>query len=388
MRARESSRPRGGLQAIRRTVALVACVSTPLFSQGRTIEREAELRDTPSGPVVATLAAGTSVTRQERRAGHTRVIVEGFVDGAQLGGRKGRYQVHVTAAAGATLRVSAEGSATAVGRVRTGIGLAVVVKSGKWVKVRRGGWLANVAFTASAPVAGAAPAAAVKAPLSAPVKGATRSSSTPVKPGAPAPSHPAAPAAASSPATPAPTVPLTAVAASPAPPLPEGALVATRAAELRTAPDGGATLGTAAKDAMLTPLARERGWVRVRVEAWVKEADVAPADSLAHTALSAADLRADPAGTRGRIVRWDVEVMAYQIADPLRKDLTPDEPYLLARGPGRENALLYLAVPPSLMAQAKGLPPLARVIITARVRTGRSDPTGVPVLDLQQLARK
>ena len=173
-----------------------------------------------------------------------------------------------------------------------------------------------------------------------------------------------------------------------APPLPEGTLVTARSSELRTAPDGGAAIGTAAKDVMLTPLARERGWVRVRVEGWVRERDVMPADSLARSAVSAADLRADPLGSRGRIVRWEVEIVAFQVADPLRHDLTPDEPYLLARGPGRENALLYLAIPPSLVAQARALPPLAPVIITARVRTGKSNPTGVPVLDLQQLSRK
>ena len=353
---------------MRQAVVLLVCAALPLGAQARIIARESDLRDSPSGPVVATLMAGTAVTRQEARAGHTRVIVEGFVEGAALGGRKGRYQVHVTASSGATLHASAEGAATSVATLRSGTGLAVVVRSGKWVKVRRGGWVTNAAFVA-----------------------ATTAASTPAKPGAAAAASIAAStknSGATSTPPPARVAPLVATPAEPAPPLPEGTLVTTRAADVRTAPDGGASLGTAANNTTLTPLARERGWVRVRLEGWVKEGDVAPADSNARTALSAADLRADPAGSRGKVVRWEVEVISYQLADPLRKDLTPDEPYLLARGPGRENALLYLAVPPSLMAQAKGLPPLATVIITARVRTGRSDPTGVPVLDIQQLSRK
>ncbi len=353
---------------MRRALALLACAALPLAAQARTVSREAELRDAPSGPVVATIMAGTTVTRQEARAGHTRVIVEGFVEAASLGGRKGRYQVHVVPSAGAALRASAEGGASAVAKLKGGTGLAVVVRAGKWVKVRRGGWVANAAFSeASAPTATRTPAAAPTAPVpkSGPVPAPSKS--------APQSSTPA---------------PLVAELAQPAPPLPEGTLVTTRPTEVRTAPDGGASMGTAANNTAIVPLARERGWVRVRIEGWVKEGDVAPADSNARTALSAADLRADPAGSRGKVVRWEVEVISYQLADPLRKDLTPDEPYLLARGPGRENALLYLAVPPSLMAQAKGLPPLATVIITARVRTGRSDPTGVPVLDIQQLARK
>jgi hypothetical protein len=138
----------------------------------------------------------------------------------------------------------------------------------------------------------------------------------------------------------------------------------------------------------MTPLARERGWVRVRVEGWVLERDATAADSLLRAELSAADLRADPEGTRGRMVRWDVQVLAFQTADPLRRDMAPDEPYLLARGPGTENALLYLAIPPSLVPTARAVPSLTSVTVTARVRSGRSEPVGVPILDLQSLARR
>ena len=104
--------------------------------------------------------------------------------------------------------------------------------------------------------------------------------------------------------------------------------------------------------------------------------------------LTAADLHADPEGTKGRTVRWDVQVLAMQTADPLRKELAHDEPYLLARGPGSENALLYLAVPPSLATVAAALPPLTRVIISAKVRTGKSDPSGAPILDLQSITKR
>ena len=63
------------------------------------------------------------------------------------------------------------------------------------------------------------------------------------------------------------------------------------------------------------------------------------------------------------------------------------EPYILAQGPGEERSLLYIAVPPSLLSMARAIPPLARLTIVARVRFGRSDPVGVPVLDLQALSR-
>ena len=127
-----------------------------------------------------------------------------------------------------------------------------------------------------------------------------------------------------------------------------------------------------------------------RIEGWVPERDVVPADSTLRTPLSAADLRADPAGTRGKVVRWEVELLSLQTADPLRRDFAEDEPYLLARGPGSENAIVYLAVPPSLVATARALASrtVSHATVIARVRNGRSEPLGVPILDLLSLARQ
>jgi len=150
----------------------------------------------------------------------------------------------------------------------------------------------------------------------------------------------------------------------------------------------GTLLGDVAPGAIVQQLARERGWMRVRVEGWVQERDFSPADSSFVAGLSAADLRANPDGTRGKVVRWDVQVLSLQVADPLRRELARDEQYLLAKGPGTENALLYLAIPPSLLAEAKTIAPLTSVIVTARVRTGRSEPVGTPILELISISRR
>ena len=83
---------------------------------------------------------------------------------------------------------------------------------------------------------------------------------------------------------------------------------------MRAAPDA-RPLATIAQGTTLTPLARERGWVRVRLEGWVQERDVAPADTSVRAGVSAADLRADPQGSRGKVVRWSVQVLAKQKAD-------------------------------------------------------------------------
>ena len=155
---------------------------------------------------------------------------------------------------------------------------------------------------------------------------------------------------------------------------------------LRAGP-GTQQLGDVRKSANVEVLARDRGWARIRVEGWVPDSILAPADAAYRAGLSAADIRADPAAARGKMVVWNVEYLALQTADPLRHGLAEDEPYILARGPDSENALLYLVVPPSLMGTVRALKPLSRVTVTARVRDGRSDPVGVPILDIQTIRR-
>lgn len=167
--------------------------------------------------------------------------------------------------------------------------------------------------------------------------------------------------------------------------------VATKATVVRPAPVTGAASGAAtgqiAKGATVEVLARDRDWVRVRLEGWVRESDLIVADTTLR-ALSAADIRSDPAGARGKLVRWDVDAVSLQVADALRTDLRTGEHYLLALGPGAEKTLLYIAVPPLLLAAVRSLSPLAPVTVTARVRNGRSEPAGVPILDLQSLTRR
>jgi hypothetical protein len=167
-----------------------------------------------------------------------------------------------------------------------------------------------------------------------------------------------------------------------------GTLAPTGTISLRSAPDGQA-IASIGPQSPLVPVAHDRGWVRVRAEGWVRETEVAATDP-SQVTVSAADLRADPEGVRGKTVRWDIEVLAFATADPLRKGLNPDEPYLLARGPGSESALLYVAVPPSLLALARTVASRAPVLVSvvATVRSGRSEPVGVPILDAQSLVKR
>lgn len=163
--------------------------------------------------------------------------------------------------------------------------------------------------------------------------------------------------------------------------------VATKPTVVRPAPAAGSPTGQILKGATVEVVARDRDWVRVRLEGWVREADLLAADTTLR-ALSAADIRADPAGARGKLVRWEVEAVALRSADPLRTGLQTGEQYLLALGPGAEKTLMYIAVPESLLANVRSLPPLAAVLVTARVRDGRSEPAGVPILDLESITRR
>lgn len=319
----------------------------------------------PGAKPLGSLLAGARVTPGRRSGDFVQVTLTGYMDSATLRAAKsGPFALIVRSANGALLRAGPSTSAAALAEMQEGTGFSVLSRRGSWVEVRRTGWL-----TARA-IAGVAPSARVTA---APGKGAGKA--------APAP---AAVRAAAKTAGPAPT---TAIAGDPESP---DAMTPVRALTLRDAPDGSRRVAEvpAGPGSVVTPLARDRGWVRIRIEGWVKEDDLAPADSALRVPLSAADLRADPRGTRGRSVRWDVEVLALQVADPLRRELAPDEPYLLARGPGKENALLYLTVPPSLLDAARALPALTPITVTARVRNGRSEPVGVPILDLQSITRR
>lgn len=166
----------------------------------------------------------------------------------------------------------------------------------------------------------------------------------------------------------------------------DGAYTVSRPTVIRSAPDA-APVGELRAGAGVEVVGHDRGWVRVRTEAWVPASELVPADTAYSARLTAADLRADPDAARGKVVQWTVQFIALQTADPLRRGLATDEPYLLARGPAKENALLYLVVPPSLLGTARALSPLDGIAITARVRDGRSDPVGVPILDLQAIRR-
>lgn len=315
-------------------------VTGPAAAQGR-LARTADARALPGGNVIATLESRTSWRQGPSERGHVRVTIDGWLESARIGGRRDTFPQSVGGRGTARLRADPQLNGRVIGVFAPGAGVRVVERRGAWTRVRREAWVNRVAFE-------------------------------------PEP-EPTPPPASAAPAAPPPQSTGTTPSTS-------NALRADRVVEMRSAP-GSEVIGRVEKGAVVEPVARDRGWVRVRVDAWVPESLLTPADSSYLSSLRAVDLRLDPTAYLGRTVRWEVQVVGLQNADPLRKGLRADEPYLLALGPTGENAVLYVAVPPALLPEVRGIRTMSKALITATVRVGRSDPTGAPILDLRAIAR-
>ena len=324
---------------------LFVLAASPAAAQA-TAATAASVRSAPDGRLIATMRAGSAVKAGATKGDWTAVTLEGFLNKSVVNGKKDALSID--APSGAALRASAEKDAKIIAVVEDNAAVDKLAKSGDWYRVKRDAWVKTSDLRIAKP-----------APPSPPP---TRASAAPRPPMA-------APVAA-------PPRPEASVAA--------GDFAAAHPLVLRAAPDG-KPAGAADSAARVRIIARDHGWARVELDGWVRESELVPVDSSAVSAVSAADLRSDPDHYRGTTVRWVVQAISVQSADPLRKGLAPDEPYLLARGPGSESSLLYLALPPALVASARALQPLAYVMVLARVRQGRSDPSGVPILDVLRI---
>lgn len=361
-------------------VFLFTLPSTSLRAQ-TTVASAAAVRAAPEGRLVATMRAGATVKTGAKKSEWTAVTIEGFLHKSVVSAKK--TTLAIKAPSGAALRASADPSADVIAVVEDGAVLQRLSASGEWFKAKRDAWvlsreLGSAAAKTSRPasVASARAPAAPRAPekvAALPARGATASDAASAGSPPPAPSSSASSQGSSQAASPrGDSSPLV------------GDFAASQPLVLRDAPDG-KPAGSADSAARVRIVARDHGWARVELEGWVRESELVPVDSSSVSAVSAADLRSDPEHYRGSTVRWVVQAISVQQADPLRKGLAPDEPYLLARGPGSESSLLYLALPAALVPSAKALQPLSDILVLARVRAGRSEPSGVPILDVLRI---
>ena len=237
------------------TLAILGVVTAgPLASQAPLVA-PAEGRGTPGGAVTATLHAGAKVLVNGQRGGEVLVALEGWVPAAMLGAKRDTFAASVGGSSPLKVRETPSLQAAVLAELKPGTGVIPIARQGAWTRVRRSVWIEQKAL----------PKSAVPAPG---MKGADAAPSS-VKP--PAPGKKGADAASSKLKPPA-------TVEDPVLPAPTGSMSATRATKLLSAP-GGAVLGDLTAGSVVQPLVRDRGWVRVRVEGWVNERDLAPADS-------------------------------------------------------------------------------------------------------------
>lgn len=170
---------------------------------------------------------------------------------------------------------------------------------------------------------------------------------------------------------------------SPPPPAPASRVTAGRITEetgLRGAP-GGAIVTTIPSGTVLRTIERRGTWTRVAVEGWVPSEAVSTDGG---TASAPEAVALAPDRFTGRRVQWTLEHVALQQAEAWRSDFKDGEWYGLARVPGGAT-YVYLIVPAALLDEFRGLSPFETIRIQGRVRTGRSDLTGNPVIEVERL---
>ena len=294
---------------------------------------------TVSGKRLARLARG-AILSGVAQDGAIAVTVEGWIFAASVGptDRDG-YNLAVTRAPEENLRSAPAGALVA--KLAQGFLLSRVDTTGRWVHVRRDGFVTKDDLEPVGEV--------VESPGPRPL---AQDSSPPPRAGGPD------------------TTPTDPTRALP-----------THRATVYRAPDGPA-LGALAPETPLRILSRSGEWSRVQFEGWVKSADLQPAPAGVLVGVSAAELRADPQRYTGQVLKWTVQYIALETADDMRPDIPDGTLYVLARGPLPERGFVYIVIPEARKADIAKLPPLVTLGVTVRVRVGRSRYIGNPVVEL------
>lgn len=327
------------LPAVAVGVLLTVGVPGTSLSQAVAVSEEPEtFRKTPGGRELGEVLPGARLAQVRSEGEWAEVTLDGWIPTSSLASttREGFDRV-VSRVGGETLRVRPDGQAIA--RLLQGFLLDRVEERNGWTRVRRSGWVRAVAVSPAGLGSFARPA----------VDSADR---------------------------------------------PPALVTEGRRLEvgegpvgLREAPGaGGDTVAIVSPGTGMVVLDRTDGWTRVRVDGWARSEELVTQDPDSVLAdVSAAALRASPDEYRGRKVRWSVQFVALERAEPERTDFYEGEPFILARAPDPGEGFVYLAVPPELLPDVEGLRPLQRIDVLGQVRTGRSTLMGVPILDLLAL---
>jgi hypothetical protein len=293
---------------------------------------------------LATVFEGTVLGVESRQGRWIRATLEGWVWSPSVSDTdRDGFDLVVSNPGGENLREAPQAEARRVARMLRGMLLDRIERQGNWTRIRRTAWVWSESAVEVEAGGGAVAAPEVTASAD------------------PPPDEEVAPSPAG---------------------LPDRILVSGEGVQLHVSPSGD-TLAALRPEADLEVLARQGSWARVRVEGWVWVPSTLPADSaMASEDLSPADVTANPDQYRGRRVRWRLQFVSVERAEPARADFYEGEPCILARASDGEQGFVYVAVPPELLIEAESLRPLQLIEVVGRVRTGRSALMGVPVLDL------
>ncbi len=327
----------------RLTLAAALLFACPALAQPQAsaVVRVAQenFRKDPNGTQLAMVLQGTDLSLISERGGWLEVELDGWVWAPSLSetDRDG-FDLSVQADGGENLRARPQGPIKA--RLLEGCLLERVAAEGRWLQVRRRGWI----WKGSVEVSGRPAAAAAEA-----ASGSQQPSVTP------APAQP-------------------------------GLITAALPLDVYAAPDGD-SIAQLRPGAQAQVLGRTGDWIRVRIDGWVY--GPAALDSATHLAdtggLTPAQLRADPGRYKSALIRWRVQFISLRRAEKARSDFEEGEPFIHARGAAGDAGFVYLAVPKELLAAAEQLRPLEYVTVVGRVRTGRSSLLGSPVIDLTDI---
>jgi hypothetical protein len=366
--APQSSPPRTRLPAcIAAVLAVLLVASAPLAAQQRRGVAPTSIHAAPSGVVLARLPDRTTLATGSSRSGWREVTLDGWVATSLLrADRRNGFDVSVT---GTDVRLRAAPDGAQIALLEKGMLLDRVGTRGRWTHVRRRGWVRGSAIAAPAPATAARQSPRTTAPRPADSARATATRDTqPDSAAAYRPMQAPAPAGTTPATTPADTE----------------IMEAARAASLHAVPEGPRS-GSFVPGTPVTIVGRAGEWVRVRAEGWVRESELKPATGGPLVGVTAAEVRANPERYVGQTVEWRLQYVSTAVADELRPEMPPGQPYILARGPLPEPGFVYLMVTPQELAQISAFPALTELTVRASVRAARTRFLATPVIQLRTL---
>jgi len=318
----------------------VALAASPVSGQTHEITVDGEpFRKTADGRRLADLSFGLPVELIRTTGSWAEVSLSGWVPTASLGvtTREGHDRI-VTRGGGQNLLATPSGEVSGV--LLQGLLLDRVSERESWTKVRRSGWVRLSSLS---------PVAASEGSFARP----------------PAPPDVDRPAAIVSSG--------------------RRLIAGEDPIDIHSSPEGD-TVAVLRPGTPITVVERGNRWTRIQVGGWVRSEQLVTSDlDSTLVEVSAAGLRASPGDYEGMRVRWTVQFVALERAEPERTDFYEGEPFILARAPDPGDGFIYVTVPPELLEAVEGIKALETIDILAQVRTGRSALMGVPVLDLLAL---